>query len=590
MQPAADIPWRLGRVEVPNRVMLAPLAGIGNWFVRLQAKRYGAGHGGLRDGLDARDPPPQPPHLRGDAAHRPPRERGRTGRDPAVRRRPRADARGRAAASSRPAPTRRHQHGLSGAEGPPDRRRRRAARRARPRRRARRAPACRAPAALPVTVKLRSGLRARRRQRLPAGASASSTRPVSRAIAFHPRSANVHHKGTPDYALAARLVDELAAPVILTGGLWRRRARARGIRAHRRRGGDARARRAREPLAVRASCSPAARRARRRAEVQAELDGPSSAPARPSGSGAPTATCASSTRGTSSGSGSAGADRQRAPAPRCRARETLDEASPRCAEAQRLRGLKSAPAPLYLRARAPIRASAGSTDQRDEGPHAQGRNSHPRRTRRSSRRSSSTSRPRAGARSPRGSRRPASSATSPRTPSTTTPRTSRRCSRPDRAARGQAALGDRHRRVGHLDRHRAGRLGRARQGRETGKSTKYTIVGSGRGQAGRAQALQRVAGRAALVGRKRNETVAVKGRAARAQAEDHQDRSRPRARRAAPIERAEDAPTRSPAHGLAELRRAAREARALRAAELEPFPHGFPGVEPIAPCAPPTRT
>ena len=33
----------LGGVDVPNRVVLAPLAGIGNWFVRLQAKRYGAG-------------------------------------------------------------------------------------------------------------------------------------------------------------------------------------------------------------------------------------------------------------------------------------------------------------------------------------------------------------------------------------------------------------------------------------------------------------------------------------------------------------------------------------------------------------------
>ena len=30
-------------MRVPNRVVLAPLAGIGNWFVRLQAKRYGAG-------------------------------------------------------------------------------------------------------------------------------------------------------------------------------------------------------------------------------------------------------------------------------------------------------------------------------------------------------------------------------------------------------------------------------------------------------------------------------------------------------------------------------------------------------------------
>ena len=36
-------PWALGPLTVPNRVMLAPLAGIGNWFVRLQAKRHGAG-------------------------------------------------------------------------------------------------------------------------------------------------------------------------------------------------------------------------------------------------------------------------------------------------------------------------------------------------------------------------------------------------------------------------------------------------------------------------------------------------------------------------------------------------------------------
>lgn len=35
--------WTLGGVPIPNRVGLAPLAGIGNWFVRLQAKRYGAG-------------------------------------------------------------------------------------------------------------------------------------------------------------------------------------------------------------------------------------------------------------------------------------------------------------------------------------------------------------------------------------------------------------------------------------------------------------------------------------------------------------------------------------------------------------------
>ena len=30
-------------MRIANRVLLAPLAGIGNWFVRLQAKRHGAG-------------------------------------------------------------------------------------------------------------------------------------------------------------------------------------------------------------------------------------------------------------------------------------------------------------------------------------------------------------------------------------------------------------------------------------------------------------------------------------------------------------------------------------------------------------------
>ncbi|MGH2962443.1 MAG: tRNA-dihydrouridine synthase, partial [Solirubrobacterales bacterium] len=36
-------PFRIAHVEIPNRVLLAPLAGIGNWFVRLQARRHGAG-------------------------------------------------------------------------------------------------------------------------------------------------------------------------------------------------------------------------------------------------------------------------------------------------------------------------------------------------------------------------------------------------------------------------------------------------------------------------------------------------------------------------------------------------------------------
>src|ERR1700750_1502467 len=40
--PLTD-PFEIGGVRLANRVLLAPLAGIGNWFVRLQAKRHGAG-------------------------------------------------------------------------------------------------------------------------------------------------------------------------------------------------------------------------------------------------------------------------------------------------------------------------------------------------------------------------------------------------------------------------------------------------------------------------------------------------------------------------------------------------------------------
>lgn len=36
-------PWSLGGVRIPNRVVQAPLAGIGNWAFRLQSHRHGAG-------------------------------------------------------------------------------------------------------------------------------------------------------------------------------------------------------------------------------------------------------------------------------------------------------------------------------------------------------------------------------------------------------------------------------------------------------------------------------------------------------------------------------------------------------------------
>jgi tRNA-dihydrouridine synthase B len=71
---------------------------------------------------------------------------------------------------------------------------------------------------VPVTVKVRSG-------NLPGERTgvAVARRLVDEAgvagIGFHPRHASQQHKGTPDYALAAELVEQLDAPVILSGGM-----------------------------------------------------------------------------------------------------------------------------------------------------------------------------------------------------------------------------------------------------------------------------------------------------------------------------------------------------------------------------------
>jgi tRNA-dihydrouridine synthase B len=71
---------------------------------------------------------------------------------------------------------------------------------------------------LPVTVKLRSGLRpgdlsgleVARRLVFDAGVC---------GISIHPRHASQRHSGLPDYALVHQLVDELPAPVLVSGGL-----------------------------------------------------------------------------------------------------------------------------------------------------------------------------------------------------------------------------------------------------------------------------------------------------------------------------------------------------------------------------------
>src|SRR4051812_17076431 len=71
---------------------------------------------------------------------------------------------------------------------------------------------------LPVTVKLRSGATPGDRSGAVLAHRLVDEAGVA-AIGFHPRHAAQHHKGTPDYELAAQLVDELPVPVLISGGL-----------------------------------------------------------------------------------------------------------------------------------------------------------------------------------------------------------------------------------------------------------------------------------------------------------------------------------------------------------------------------------
>ncbi len=210
-------PWQLGPLSVPNRVMLAPLAGIGNWFVRLQAKRHGAGmtvsemlsshaifHGNERTCVEM---------LRIDErerAYEGPVSIQLFGQDPAVMRvAARAVARAGADAIDLnmgcPVPKVCKTGAGAALLDDPDV----ALAVAR---------AAREASGLPVTVKLRSGRRPGDTSGFELAHRLVREAGVA-AIAFHPRSAAVHHKGVPDYELAARLVGELDAPVILTGGL-----------------------------------------------------------------------------------------------------------------------------------------------------------------------------------------------------------------------------------------------------------------------------------------------------------------------------------------------------------------------------------
>jgi tRNA-dihydrouridine synthase B len=209
-------PFEIGGVRIPNRVVLAPLAGIGNWFVRLQAKRHGAGlavsemvssfavhHGNAKTLTEL---------LRIDPAERAagPVAIQLFGQEPGVMRSAAATV---AAAGADlidlnmgcPVPKVCKTGAGAALIDDPDR----AVAVAR---------AAREGGGLPVTVKLRSGRRPGDDRGFHLAHRLVEEAGVA-AIAFHPRSAAVHHKGTPDYELAARLVATLDVPVLLSGGL-----------------------------------------------------------------------------------------------------------------------------------------------------------------------------------------------------------------------------------------------------------------------------------------------------------------------------------------------------------------------------------
>jgi len=205
-------------VEIANRVLLAPLAGIGNWFVRLQAKRHGAGLAvsemvssfGVHHRNDKTVGEMLRIHPDERAGGRGPVSIQLFGQDPDVMLSAAATVAERGADLidlNMGCPVPKVCKTGAGAALIKD-----------PDTAVAVARAAREGSGLPVTVKLRSGQRPGETDGFVLAHRLVDEAGVS-AIGFHPRSAAVHHKGTPDYDLAAKLVESLGAPVILTGGL-----------------------------------------------------------------------------------------------------------------------------------------------------------------------------------------------------------------------------------------------------------------------------------------------------------------------------------------------------------------------------------
>ena len=213
VRPALTEPFEIGGVRLANRVLLAPLAGIGNWFVRLQAKRHGAGlsvsemvssfalhyrnERTLRELMRIHpDEHPVSIQLFGHDA-----EVMRSGAEIAAKAGadlidinmgcpvPKVRRTGAGAQLLRD-PDLALALARGAAEG----------------------------SGLPVTVKLRSGIEAGDRSGFELAIRLVEEAGVA-AIGFHPRAATKGHKGKPDYALTRELVERVEVPVIVSGGL-----------------------------------------------------------------------------------------------------------------------------------------------------------------------------------------------------------------------------------------------------------------------------------------------------------------------------------------------------------------------------------
>jgi tRNA-dihydrouridine synthase B len=212
-RPQLTDPFRIADVELANRVLLAPLAGIGNWFVRLQAKRHGAGlavsemvssfglhhrnERTLRELMRIHpDEHPVSIQLFGHDA-----EVMRSGAAIA------AEAGADLIDINMGCPVRKVRKTGAGAELLRDHELALALARG-----------AAEGSGLPVTVKLRSGIEPADRNGFELALRLVEDGGVA-AIAFHPRAAKVGHKGQPDYALTRELVERVDVPVIVSGGL-----------------------------------------------------------------------------------------------------------------------------------------------------------------------------------------------------------------------------------------------------------------------------------------------------------------------------------------------------------------------------------